>query len=57
MCWQSLEGTERLLMEGSETKDHRHGRMAQFFIVHDPEGLYEWIEYQLQCIIEDYNRS
>ena len=52
-----LVPVKQLLMEGSVTKDHRHGRVAQFFIVHDPEGLYEWIEDQLQYVIEDYYLS
>ena len=42
-----LVPVKQLLMEGSVTKDHRHGRMAQFCTVHDPEGLYAWIEDQL----------
>ena len=52
-----LVPVKQLLMEGSVTKDHRHGRVAQFFIVHDPEGVYAWIEDQLQYVIEDYYLS
>ena len=52
-----LVPVKQLLMEGSVTKDHRHGRVAQSFIVHDPECLYAWIEDQLQYVIEDYYLS